>query len=80
MFTKKCLGNQIPNFLVGYLEAKREIHICIVSVVHVIAKVAYQPLHNTSKKHIELSSCAKVDSAFNMPSMINQKAVIKNIK
>lgn len=36
--------------------------------------------HNTSKKHIELSSSAKVDSVFNMLSMINQKAVIKNIK
>lgn len=36
--------------------------------------------HNTSKKHIELSSNAKVDSVFNMPSIVNQKAVIKNIK
>ncbi|XP_008189985.1 uncharacterized protein LOC103311924 [Acyrthosiphon pisum] len=36
--------------------------------------------HNSSKKHIELSSNAKVDSVFNMPSMIKQKAVLKNIK
>ncbi|XP_008178451.1 uncharacterized protein LOC103307857 [Acyrthosiphon pisum] len=36
--------------------------------------------HNSSKKHIELSSNAKVDSVFNMPSMIKQKAMLKNIK
>jgi len=48
----------------------------------VITKVAISAVYkqNTSKKHIELSSSVKVDSVFNMPSMINQKAVVKNIK